>query len=238
MQLTDDALERVLHFLVWREADYQTCLEVTAKVSQQWARVSQLTRLRHSLTLYVDDQSKAADLVNLLGSGRHRLQARISYLLSQIHAGSPNFGHSIYLPDWKKRLLTRYQEMYVLTYPYYKYDFPCLVQALNFRAKLKSLRNSTWLYYVAICYHLNSLRITSSSQTLPLVWRLSIFSLRLCQASLGSNIFVSCSVLSFWPNTSSVSSVAKCIRNILVKILPTSKVYCLFSLFCNEKCLL
>lgn len=88
MQLTDDALERVLHFLVWREADYQTCLEVTAKVSQQWARVSQLTRLRHSLTLYVDDQSKAADLVNLLGSGRHRLQARISYLLSQIYVGT------------------------------------------------------------------------------------------------------------------------------------------------------
>ena len=74
MQLTDDALERILHFLVWREADYQTCLEVTSKVSKQWARVSQVARLRHSLTLYVDDESKAASLVHLLGSGRHRLQ--------------------------------------------------------------------------------------------------------------------------------------------------------------------
>ena len=47
MHLTDDALERVLHFLVWREADYQTCLEITSKVNQQWARVSQVARLRH-----------------------------------------------------------------------------------------------------------------------------------------------------------------------------------------------
>ena len=82
MQLTDDALERILHFLVWREADYQTCLEVTSRVSQQWARVSKVARLRHSLTLYVDDESKATGLVRLLGSGRHRLQG-VGYLTSK-----------------------------------------------------------------------------------------------------------------------------------------------------------